>query len=280
MLLVREPSSVPMLFTGMSRPLFFLDAETDGHGEADAALDRIVQLGLFCLTPDGETSARTRLIHPGPEFLPLKRTELHGVTDAMLDGAPLFKSIARSLHDQLEGCDIATFNGANYDVPLLWEEFFRSGIVWDVSRHNLIDAAVLWRKMEPRSLSDAVRRFAKEEPAENMHNAGVDALATFKVVFGMFTTWSEAPRDIAELAKFTAPTTKIGGIEMPRIDLAGVIVRNEAGDAIYSHKTNRGTRLIDDPGYARWILGKDFSENTKAVIREELRKADTQPSLL
>lgn len=278
MLLVKEASAaVP--FSGMTRPLVFLDAETDGAGEPDPATDRIIQLGIFVLAPDGQTSVRTRLIHPGATSFPLKRTDVHGVTDAMLDGAPSFVSIARSLHEQLDGCDIATFNGANYDVPLLWEEFFRAQIMWDVSRHNFIDVAVLWRKMEPRSLGDAMKRFCGGI-TEPMHDAGVDARATYHVVSGMLMAWPDAPRDVLELAKVTAPTSKIGGVELPRIDLAGVLVRNADGDAVYSHKTNRGTRLRDDPGYARWILGKDFSENTKLVIREELKRAEPQQQLL
>jgi len=279
MLLVKEASAA-IPFSGMTRPVVFLDAETDGAGEPDPAIDRVIQLGIFVLRPDGTTSARTRLIHPGETCFPLKRTEIHGVTDAMLEGAPQFVSIARSLHEQLDGCDIATFNGANYDVPLLWEEFFRAQIQWDVSRHNFIDVAVLWRKMEPRSLTDAVKRFAGALSSDNMHDAGVDARATFHVLAGMMMAWPDAPRDVVELGKTTAPTTKIGGVELPRIDLAGVLVRNPAGDAIYSHKTNRGKSVREDPGYGRWILGKDFSENTKQAIRAEMKRVDPQQSLL
>lgn len=261
------------------RPLIFLDLETDGPGEPDPGTDRIVQIGFLMVEVNGERGSRSRLVHPGPLSMPLKRTEIHGVTDQMLVGAPTFASISKSFREQLQGSDIATFNGANYDVPVLWEEFFRAGIIWDISKHNFIDVSRLWSKMEPRSLSDAFRRFTGKEPPTDMHDAGIDTLCTFETLQGMFAAWSLAPRDVVELAKLTSPTTKIGGKELPRIDLAGAIVRNENGDAVYAHRTNRGILLKNDLGYARWILGKDFPENTKTAIRAELKKLETQQSL-
>lgn len=265
----------------MTRPLVFLDFETDGPGEPDPATDRIVQAGFLRMEPSGEAGSRTRLIHPGPEFMPLKRSEIHGVADSMLVDAVTFASIARSFHDSvIAGADIGTFNGGNYDVPLLWEEFFRCGIQWDVTQHNFIDVAVLWRKMEPRSLSDAVRRFTGKDPGEDMHDAGVDATWTAEVMRGMLEKWPETPRTVEDLAKLTVLTSRIGGKELPRIDLAGAIARNEQGDAVYTHKKVKGRLVKDDPGYANWILGKDFPENTKQAIRAELRRLDPQKELL
>lgn len=269
---------IPTIWTS-DRPLIFLDFETDGPGEADAATDRIVQAG-FLRIDGGERNARSRFVNPGPEFLPLKRTEIHHIKTEDLVDALSFKLIARSLYGKIQGCDIATYNGSNYDVPLLWEEFFRTGIEWNVSQHRFVDVAGLWRKMEPRTLSDAVRRFLGKEPDENMHDAAIDVDCTASILHGMLTEWTKAPHDIVELDKLTASTTKIGGKELPRIDLAGVLVRNERGDAVFSHKTNRGKLLRDDPGYARWILGKDFSENTKMHVRAELKRVDPQQSLL
>lgn len=261
------------------RPLIFLDFEADGPGEPDPGTDRIVQAGFFKVSPQGEGETRTRLVNPGPGYLPIKRTEIHGVTDEMVASAAPFSSMAKSFHDQLIGCDIATYNGNNYDVPLLWEEFFRAGIVWETTEHRLVDVARLWSKLEPRTLSDAVRRFTGKEPSEDMHDAGVDAGSTHDVLRGMIQQLPGAPTSIEDLAKLTAPTSRIGGKECPRIDLAGAIVRNENGDAVFSHKTNRGTLLKEDPGYARWILGKDFPENTKLAIRIELRRIEEANTL-
>lgn len=265
----------------MGRPLVFLDFETDGPGEADPATDRIIQIGFMRMEQGGEAGSRVRLVHPGTFFMPLKRTEVHGITDSQLVGASPFSAVARSLHEQLKGCDIATYSGGSYDVPLLWEEFYRAGIVWDTTEHNLIDVAILWRKMEPRTLSDAVRRFMHEEPPEDMHNALVDCRFTAGVLKGMIEAFPDAAHSVEDLARQTVPTRKIGGKELLQIDLAGTIVRNENGDAVYAHKTNRGVLLKEDPGYARWILGKDFPENTKLAIKMELKRISEagQPQL-
>lgn len=256
----------------LTRPLVFLDFETDGPSEPDPAQDRIIQAGLFRLEVDGTGTPRTKLIHPGPECIPLKRSEIHGITDQMLVAAPRFEKVAKSFLAQIDGCDIATFNGSNYDIPLLWEELWRAGITWDTSQHRLVDVAALWRKMEPRSLSDAVRRFCGVEPSEDMHDAGVDARCTRDVLAGMMERWPEAPRSIDDLARLTAPALRIGGKEFPRIDLAGILVRDENGRALYAHKKNRGMALEDDRGYADWLLRQAWiSAETRTVLERELR---------
>lgn len=260
----------------MVRPLVFLDFEADGPGEADPATDRIVQAALMRLELDGDSMSKTRIIHPGQHFVPLRRSEIHGVTDEMIAGRPMFKDIARGFHEQLGGADIATYNGSNYDVLLLWEEFFRAGIIWDVKEHNFVDVSTLWRVMEPRTLGDAFRRFTGKEPPEGMHDGAVDNRCTCEVLNGMLKAWPLAGRTIEELAKQTIPTQKIGGEEMRRIDIAGVLVRDSQGNAVFSHKQVRGRLLRDDFGYARWILGKDFSENTKMIIREEMKRIEDQ----
>lgn len=255
----------------LTRPLIFIDAETDGPGDPDPVTDRIVQLGLCRLEVDGTATHRTRLIHPGAENLPLKRTDVHRITDEMLADAPSFAKIARSLMKMLEGCDIGTYNGGRYDIPLLWAEFYRAGITWDTTAFLHVDVSRLWSKMEPRSLGDAQRRFMGVEPDENLHDAGVDSDVTRQVLDGMLEAWPSAPRSVEELAAITRSTAKIGGKELPYIDLAGTLVRDEDGDAVFTHRRVRGKKVREELGYARWMLDKaDFGENTNAALRAEL----------
>lgn len=276
MLLVRETLA---LAWSMVRPLVVLDFESDGPGEADPALDRIIQIGFLRIEPNGDAGSRVRTLNPGPGFLPLKRTDIHHVTDLRIAEAPLFGSMARSFHESIVGCDLMTYNGANYDLPLLWEEFYRAGITWDVDQHAHIDVSIFWRKYEPRSLSDAFKRFTGKEPPENMHDAGADVRCTCETLSGMINTFVPGfVPSVEDLANETRPTSKIGGQELPRIDLAGVLVRDANGDAIYTHKKQKGVRLKDDPGYAEWILSKDFSQNTKLAIRIEFQRIQDECS--
>lgn len=126
----------------------------------------------------------------------------------------------------------------------------------------------LWRKMEPRTLSDAVSRFLHRNH-EGAHNAGDDAAATADLLPAMATHFG-LDVDIDKLAELTKPTIKIDGVECAPIDLAGVLARRPDGVAVYTHKKVRGVPFADDLGYASWILRTDFSANTHGEVEREL----------
>lgn len=272
----------------LDRPLIVLDVESDGPGDPDPALDRVIQVGLCILKPSGERKTITRDIHPGPNYMPLRRTEIHGITDEMLTRAPIFRNVAVSLLEILHGCDIATYNGNKYDIPLLVEEFLRASAEkekakkppckWDYQKHRHIDVARLWSKMEGRKLEDAIDRFVGVRPSGELHNAGVDSSATADVLFGMLQTFNQAPQDVGGLAELTASTKMINGQELPCIDPSGSLVRGPNGEALFTAKRVRGKAIEEDTGFADWMLRSDFPEATKEALRSELFRVECEQS--
>ena len=56
------------------------------------------------------------------------------------------------------------------------------------------------------------------------------------------------------------------------VDVAGKIVLDANGIPVYAFGKDKGLSVQKNPGFAEWMLGKDFPANTKAVIRKLIKK--------
>lgn len=246
----------------ITRPLIFIDIEGTG---TDPATDRIVEFALVKLYPDGKSKERCARFNPGIP-IPEEAIAIHGITDAMVADCPPFSKAAPALMTWLRGCDLAGYNLLNYDVPLLWEEFYRAGIEWDLTDTQIIDVGNIFKKKEQRTLSAAVKFYCDREH-EGAHGALSDSQATAEVLKGQRGRYEDLREmSVAQLAEFSRLE------DSPRIDLAGTLVRDSEGFAVYTHKRVRGVRLADDEGYAYWMLKQSFSQNTLFHVRAELEK--------
>lgn len=109
----------------LSRGFAVLDLETTGLSPARGA--RPIEIGLVSVTPDGVVEdAWETLVDPGCGAGP---THIHGVTDAMLDGAPTFADVLGDLTARLEGRTIVAHN-ASFDIGFLDAEFAAAGLGW------------------------------------------------------------------------------------------------------------------------------------------------------
>lgn len=73
----------------LKRPIIFFDLETTG---IDIARDRIVEISMVKVMPDGEEIVRTRRINPGMP-IPAEATAIHGITDEDVKDCPLFRKL-------------------------------------------------------------------------------------------------------------------------------------------------------------------------------------------
>lgn len=115
----------------LTRPLVFFDLETTG---TNISRDRIVEISVIKLMPDGTVIEKTRRINPEMP-IPAEATAVHHITDDDVRNEPTFRQIAVSLAQMLSGCDIAGYNSNRFDVPLLDQEFERAGVDFDISAH-------------------------------------------------------------------------------------------------------------------------------------------------
>lgn len=238
----------------MNRPLCTFDIEATG---VDVAKDRIVSIAALIGGEEHEW-----LVNPGC-LMTDEVIAIHGITNEMVADKPLFAAIAREVHEMIKGCDLCGFNLLNFDVPLLWEEFRRSGIEWNLDGVNIIDVGNIFKKKEERTLSAAVKFYLGREH-DSAHDAAGDVRATYEVLGAQLNRYDDLEwMDHSELAAFSAFDK--------RVDLAGKIILNDKGEPIYNIGQSKGKRVVDDPGFGRWMLTKDFSENTKQHLRRLLK---------
>lgn len=77
----------------LTRPIIFFDLETTG---TNITQDRIVEISLIKVYPDGTDKEHTTRINPCMH-IPAEATEVHHITDADVADKPKFADIAQSL---------------------------------------------------------------------------------------------------------------------------------------------------------------------------------------
>ena len=243
----------------LKNPLVFFDLETTG---IDIAKDRIVEISMVKVMPNGEEIVKTRRINPGMP-IPPESTAIHGITDEDVKDCPKFKEIAKSLAAQIEGCDLAGFNSNRFDIPMLAEEFLRAGVDVDLNRRKFIDVQTIFHKMEQRNLTAAYKFYCNKD-LTNAHSAAADTMATYEVLKAQLDRYPELENDVNFLSKYSSFTNNV--------DFAGRMVYNEKGQEVINFGKYKG-RLVEevlksDPSYYSWIMNGDFPLNTKKMLTE------------
>jgi len=249
----------------LKRPLAVIDLETTG---TDPQTDRIVEISVLKILPDGRRIHRTRRVNPGVP-IPAGATAVHGITNADVAGEPGFQDLADSLLGFLEGCDLCGFNLKRFDLRVLYCEFRRAGRTFALEDRGIIDPMEIFHRYEPRNLAAAVRMYLGRE-YEGGHSASTDVLATAEVLDAMVARYRDLPRSVPELHRHFADSNSI--------DSDGFFRRVE-GEVFFVKGKHRGAPLAavatNHPDYLQWMLGQDFFEDTKAVVRKALVSART-----
>ena len=160
----------------LKKPLAFFDLETTG---LNIVSDRIVEISILKVMPDGEEIVRTEKINPEMP-IPAETSAIHGIYDKDVADKPNFATLANSLMQFIDNCDLAGFNSNKFDIPFLAEEFARAGLDFNLKNRNIIDVQNIFHKMEPRNLS-AAYKFYCGKVLENAHSAEADTMATYEI---------------------------------------------------------------------------------------------------
>ncbi len=248
----------------LKKPIVFFDLETTG---VDVANDRIVEISLHKVMPDGKEETKTMRINPEMP-IPLQSTEIHGISDDDVKDEPTFNIVAKDVAKFIEGCDLAGYNSNKFDIPLLAEEFLRVGLDVDLKKHKLIDVQVIFHKMEQRTLS-AAYKFYCEKNLDDAHSAEADTIATYEILKAQIDRYSELNNDVEDLSKFSSHNKNA--------DFAGRIVYNDKEEEVFNFGKYKGQTvesvLEKDQGYFSWMLNSDFPLYTKKVLTAiKLRK--------
>jgi DNA polymerase-3 subunit epsilon len=242
----------------LSRPLAVLDLETTG---VNLSSDRIVELAILKIMPDGSIVRKRRLINPQMK-IPVQSSEIHGITDEMVKDAPTFKEISNETRQFLEQCDLAGYNSNRFDWPLLMEEFLRAGLDFDISDRKMIDVQKIFHVLEPRTLS-AAYKFYCNKTLDGAHSAEVDALATWEVLDAQLDRYPQLGKTLDSVINC------IGDEKM--VDFARRFVLQN-GVEVFNFGKHKGRPVSDvlkaEPQYYDWMMKGDFPMHTKQKLTE------------
>lgn len=242
----------------LKNPLIFFDLETTG---INISKDKIVEISLLKVFPNGKEEIKTRLINPEMP-IPAESTAIHGITDEDVKDSPTFKQVAKSLVEILEGCDLAGFNSSRFDVPMLSEEFLRAGIDFDMSKRKFIDVQIIFHRKEPRTLEAAYKYYCNKD-LDNAHSAEADTKATYEVLKQQLVKYPDLVNDVNVLSKEYSSFND-------NVDFAGRMIYDANGVELFNFGKHKGRPvsqvLMDEPGYYAWMMDGDFPLNTKQAL--------------
>ena len=259
----------------LTRPLLFFDIESTGLNIPE---DSIVELSFVKVFPGGEERIKTWRIKPWDYVRNCQRpmnpeaSQVNGIKDADLTGCPTFYELSEEIASWVQDSDLAGFNSAKFDLPMLAEEFERVKLTGkdlhvDLHAPLMVDVQNIFHTMEPRNLRAAYRFYCGGEDFENAHSAEADTVATYEVLKAQLDRYKEPDKyreqvlknDVNALASF---------VGRKYVDFSGHLIRDDQGEIFINfgkHKGKTARKVWEtEPSYFAWIQQGSFTLDTKA----------------
>jgi DNA polymerase-3 subunit epsilon len=240
----------------LTRPIACVDLETTG---ISITQDRIVEISIIKIHPDGKRDIKTRRVNPGIP-IPREASEVHGIYDEDVANEPTFKELANGIKQFLENCDLCGFNSNKFDFPILTEEFIRAGMDVNFRDRHLVDVQQIFFKKEPRNLAAAYKFYCGKE-LHNAHSAEADALATIDILYAQINHYDDLNDSVEDLALLSK------GEDFLDYSRRFKLVNNIPVFNFGKYKDKSIAEVLrKEPQYYDWIMKGDFALDTKNVI--------------
>lgn len=240
------------------KPLAVIDIECTGM---NLSTDRIVEIAIVKIMPDGKKMVKRKLINPEIP-IPASVTEIHGITDEMVKDAPTFRQAANEIRQFIDTADLAGYNSNRFDIPMLVEEFLRVSLDLDFRNRKLLDVQKIFHMMEQRTLTAAYKFYCNGN-LENAHSAEADANATWEVLQSQVERYPQLGLTLESILKC------IG--EDNTVDFARRMIM-ENGREVFNFGKHKGKAVTDvlkaEPQYYDWMMKGDFPLHTKQKLTE------------
>jgi len=250
---------IDQLMLQLKKPLAVIDIEATG---SNTAVDRIVEIAIIKILPDGARTVKRKIINPQMP-IPQSIVDIHGITNEMVKDAPTFKQVAQEIKQYLDGCDLACYNAYRLDMPLLIEEFIRAEVEFDMKSRKLVDVQKIFHQMEQRTLA-AAYKFYCNKALDGAHSAEVDAAATAEILFAQVERYPQLGNTVDSVLKVVA--------EDQIIDFARRFTYDDKGVEVFNFGKHKGRPVADvlkaEPQYYDWMMKGEFPLNTKQKLTE------------
>lgn len=163
-----------------SRDFVVVDVETTGLSPQTDEVCEVAAVRIRNFVPVGTFNTLVRPSRP----IPVEASAIHGITDAMVLGAPEATAIAAELRSFI-GSRVVVAHNAPFDVPFLNTMFSRAGV--PPLDNPVLDTLAMAREQFPyrrHSLAALSREFLFEHPTA--HRALADVQATIELYYYLY----------------------------------------------------------------------------------------------
>jgi DNA polymerase-3 subunit epsilon len=266
-----------------------IDIETTG---GSARFEKITEIAVYLHDGEKITGEFVSLVNP-ERNIPYFITNLTGITNEMVENAPCFYEIARTIVELTEGCTFVAHN-ARFDYSFIRQEFKSLGFNF---RRNILDTVSLSRKLLPGHRSYSLGNLCRDLKIEisGRHRAAGDALATVR----LFELLLSKDMEINGKRSILIRNTRISKLN-PKLDVAKIenipekpgiyYFYNEESDLIYigkssnlqhristhlsNNSTNRAMEMRDMIADIEW---ETTGSELIALLRESFEIKDNKP---
>lgn len=254
-------------------PIVAFDTETTGLDPYSG--DRVIEVGMVVLRLDAEGRVADRrdhnwMVNPGIP-IPRTSTQITGIKDDDVAGAPGFPLIAHDIAELLRG-SVAVAHNLPFDHAFLTHEFRLAGVDW-VEPLASVDTVDLSMKLYPEAKSHKLGEVAKRlnVPLVEAHRATNDAAACGLSFIEMLRP-HDVPDDLQALLDWG------NAIGRPPDD--GPLDVDAHGLPIFREGPHQGQPVTDHPLHLAWmekarVRGPDgwgwrYPESTRRWVRRWL----------
>src|ERR1035437_5312517 len=244
----------------LKKDIVFFDLETTG---VSVSKDRIVQMAIIKIFADGRANyEKTRLINPTIP-IPPGATKIHGITNGMVE--------------LIGDADFGGYNSNRFDIPILIEEFARSGIRFDMINKKRVDVMRIFHELEKRNLAGAYKFYCGKK-LEGAHNAMNDIRATVEILKAQLDKYKDVDVDDEHGGIIIKPIQNDMGklhdfvTDPNELDYQGKVKYDENRVPVFTFGKYQflpvGENCAKDKGYYNWIINGDFCTDTKKIVRD------------
>lgn len=255
----------------IKKSICIIKAHTTG---LSTSKDRIVQLSIRKIDPNGKVVTGTKLFNP-EMHIPEEATSIHGITDDTVSSSPTFFESAQKIYDFIGDSDISGFN-VFFDIAFLVNEFSRANLDFSLIKRDVVDLKSLYFELNPRDFKSLVREHVNSEFDKDVVSSEEFVELSEKALSNLLEG-----RLIDNDIIVTHNT--ILNIEGRKIDSDGFFLLK--GNSVYMNKGKHAGKLVsdvflNDESYYEWMVRKaqDIPNDTK-VIAERIFKKAKQSSL-
>lgn len=247
----------------LEKPLVFLDIEATGP---DPQLDKIIEIHCVRFETDGSQRSYYSMVNPN-EPIPIESTKIHGLTNKDLSQSPGFKKIAPELLEFLKDADVGGYNVLRFDVRILFTEFKRVGLHYELSEIRAIDPFQIFIKNHKRDLAAAYQFYCGKDLI-GAHGAKADNLATIEVFAAQLKKYEELPDSVSGISDYCMEAGE------PYLDPERFLMWKN--DQIFVNFGKHKGRLLkeivaEDHNFLFWVTKSNFNPILIRMIKDALK---------